>query len=876
MKTLCPSIRKILFTLSFLLIPVLRPCPSFSEFDLTSGRHVAPLETYRDIYYKGDTDKALELIDKHIKDRGELMQTRSYRYFVWLADKCYIHFNRGDVDIAIPIMEEIIREFPEPVFILQLAEMYKTRGLQEHYTDLLHRFRQPPGRWRFFHQEENLVAFARIAELNGENPKQLLSTFYTALINNFGDYAPVYIGAADMALRRNAYDLAEKHYQKALVVEPDNANALAGLAMCYHKAGDPRLKSVLAALLQKYPNNLTGNHIQIELLLDTNQIETADKLITPFLERNPNQLTMQSLKAAVLYLQDKTEEVAALQEKILQFNPHCSEIFSIPGKIASRKYRFAEAVAFLQQAITVNEQDIDARAQYALNLLRIGEDGMAKAQLERVFAEDPYHVQVYNQLHLLDSIDTFARIEVGPFVIQMPTEEQPVMSDDVAALLLEAFDHYQKKYEVQLKTPIHIQLFDNHDDFMVRSLGLPGSIGFMGICFGQLVTMDSPSARPKHEMNWRSVLWHEFVHVVTLQKTNNRMPRWLSEGISVYEEKQRSSAWGQDLDIRYKSILAEDEVPGIDSLEAYFTQPKTSLHLMLGYYASAEFVTFYVERYGIKALVNALESIGEGKEAIESLVIASGDLKKTVNAQFKEFLQKTFSVFENIPNPQQEESLLVTLLEGNEVDKPQLKAWIDYPSPFTDAMRAGLKALESNDYDKAEEQFQKAYSLFPDYSGEEAPLQQLIRIYQRQQNHEKLKETLELAIAQNATDFAACKKLITIYKFEEAWDDVIEVSRKALAIDPFDIEMRKTLLQGLTHTEDFEKAIPITRQLEILDANHWLDYQFQRIDLLQKQKNWTSAKQEVVLILEQFPHHWDAQKILLSIIENDSGEHDDE
>jgi len=562
MKTLCPSIRKILFTLSFLLIPVLRPCPSFSEFDLTSGRHVAPLETYRDIYYKGDTDKALELIDKHIKDRGELMQTRSYRYFVWLADKCYIHFNRGDVDIAIPIMEEIIREFPEPVFILQLAEMYKTRGLQEHYTDLLHRFRQPPGRWRFFHQEENLVAFARIAELNGENPKQLLSTFYTALINNFGDYAPVYIGAADMALRRNAYDLAEKHYQKALVVEPDNANALAGLAMCYHKAGDPRLKSVLAALLQKYPNNLTGNHIQIELLLDTNQIETADKLITPFLERNPNQLTMQSLKAAVLYLQDKTEEVAALQEKILQFNPHCSEIFSIPGKIASRKYRFAEAVAFLQQAITVNEQDIDARAQYALNLLRIGEDGMAKAQLERVFAEDPYHVQVYNQLHLLDSIDTFARIEVGPFVIQMPTEEQPVMSDDVAALLLEAFDHYQKKYEVQLKTPIHIQLFDNHDDFMVRSLGLPGSIGFMGICFGQLVTMDSPSARPKHEMNWRSVLWHEFVHVVTLQKTNNRMPRWLSEGISVYEEKQRSSAWGQDLDIRGAGNLLGEEQSG--------------------------------------------------------------------------------------------------------------------------------------------------------------------------------------------------------------------------------------------------------------------------------------------------------------------------
>ena len=64
-----------------------------------------------------------------------------------------------------------------------------------------------------------------------------------------------------------------------------------------------------------------------------------------------------------------------------------------------------------------------------------------------------------------------------------------------------------------------------HDDFAVRTAGLPGLIGALGVCFGRVVTMDSPHARPG-DFQWEATLWHELTHVITLQMSNSRVPRW--------------------------------------------------------------------------------------------------------------------------------------------------------------------------------------------------------------------------------------------------------------------------------------------------------------------------------------------------------------
>ena len=80
-----------------------------------------------------------------------------------------------------------------------------------------------------------------------------------------------------------------------------------------------------------------------------------------------------------------------------------------------------------------------------------------------------------------------------------------------------------------------IEVFENSADFAVRSVGLPDIGPLVGICFGKVITLISPDTLTA---NWQEIVWHEFMHVITLQMTQNRMPRWLSEGISVWEEER--------------------------------------------------------------------------------------------------------------------------------------------------------------------------------------------------------------------------------------------------------------------------------------------------------------------------------------------------
>ena len=106
----------------------------------------------------------------------------------------------------------------------------------------------------------------------------------------------------------------------------------------------------------------------------------------------------------------------------------------------------------------------------------------------------------------------------------MDTREAELYGPRVLELLKRARNKLVAKYGVTLKDPVIVEVFPQQKEFAVRTFGLPGAEGLLGVCFGRVVTARSPASQGEHHSNWEAVLWHEFCHVVTLGKLETRCP----------------------------------------------------------------------------------------------------------------------------------------------------------------------------------------------------------------------------------------------------------------------------------------------------------------------------------------------------------------
>ena len=62
-------------------------------------------------------------------------------------------------------------------------------------------------------------------------------------------------------------------------------------------------------------------------------------------------------------------------------------------------------------------------------------------------------------------------------------------------LLKRARTELSSKYEVEPPNPIIVEIFPRKQEFAVRTFGLPGADGLLGVCFGRVVTANSPASQ---------------------------------------------------------------------------------------------------------------------------------------------------------------------------------------------------------------------------------------------------------------------------------------------------------------------------------------------------------------------------------------------
>jgi tetratricopeptide (TPR) repeat protein len=457
----------------------------------------------------------------------------------------------------------------------------------------------------------NLTALGRAALLLGAEPRLVLERFFDAARKADPSRRDAWLAAGELALAKHDYELAGRLYSEAVTRFPNDPDMHFGLASAFAPSDAARTRAALETTLRINPRHVPALLLLADRAVDAEDYPTARERLGQVLAVNPLHPEAWAYHAVLHHLETDPEAEAKARTQALQpwsTNPAVDHLI---GRKLSQNYRFREGAAHQRQALEFDPHYLPAKRQLAQDLLRLGKTDEGWRLAHQIHERDPYDVTAFNLVTLHDTLAAFDTLTRGQLVVRMSRGEAALYGDRVLELLDRANHLLAEKYQVTLDEPVLIEIFPDQKDFAVRTFGMPHNPGFLGVCFGNVVTANSPAAQPQ-PVNWEAVLWHEFAHVITLHLTRNRMPRWLSEGLSVHEEREANPSWGQHMNPRYREMILQGELTPVSQLSAAFLSPRTPLHLQFAYYQSSLVVEFIIERFGWNAVLAILRDLGEG------------------------------------------------------------------------------------------------------------------------------------------------------------------------------------------------------------------------------------------------------------------------
>ena len=682
---------------------------------------------------------------------------------------------RGRYEEAIALLEPAAVKEPGSEAALQLGlieqQVGRAQQATRHLTDVLEQ--GASGR-----DIEGVFRAARAAQALGR-PRDANSLFKAAAAGS----ADPAVDTAWGLLFLEKYNKPEalRSLQDALKLDPEWAPALAGLGRVLADENPPAAAASARKALE-IDKDLADAHLLLaELDLNNSKHDDARLKIQAVLDVNPSHLEARSWLGASAYVRDDPAGFDAEVKRVLAVNPAYGDVYRIAADLAARNYRFEEAVALTRRAVNLDPGNTRAYGDLGMHLMRTGDEGEARKALERSFNADPFDQVTYNLLSLLDTLDKFVVETSGDLIFKFHPDEAAVMREYAIPLAHDAIKSLSAKYQITPKGPILIEVFPNHDDFAVRTLGLPGMIGALGACFGRVVTMDSPKARDPGTFSWQATLWHELAHVITLQLSNQRVPRWLTEGISVYEEGKARKEWGREMEVPFAMALQRKETLKLKDLNAGFTRPET---IALAYYQASLLVDHIVTTYGQDAVRRLLTAYGQGLEGEAALAKGLGASTDKLQASFDAAVDKRFAPLLSALRLPSTDGPTPPRGGGKNLDELKSAAAAD-PDSFAAQMALGRALAEAGDA-AAFGPLERAAALVPVATGEGSPnlvmgklaeklgdVPRAMRAYRAVLDHD------HAAIGPARSLAALAEKAGDEATLQLAWDRIV-------ALDPFD------------------------------------------------------------------------------------------
>lgn len=710
----------------------------------------------------------------------------------------------------------------------------------------------------------DLVVLGRVVLLMGVDPKDVLDRVYSRAQKASPASRDVYLARGDLALEKHDFALAATAYGEGLKQLPDDPDLNFGLARA-HEEGDRKVMiAALDTALKQNPRHVPSLLLFADHRIAEENYEEAAKLLEQVVAVNPMQPDAWSLRAVLAHLRnDKATEQTSRNTALLSW-PTNPRVDWLIGQKLSAKYRFAEGASHQKQALAFNPDYLPAKAQLANDLLRLGDEAEGWKLAQAVHDKDGYDVEAYNLVTLHDSMSKYHTTTNEDFVLRMTTHEAEVYGSQVMDLLMRAKKQLSEKYGAELAKPTYVEIFADPKDFAVRTFGMPDIPGFLGVCFGRVVTANSPASTAAHSSNWQSVLWHEFCHVVTLQLTQNKMPRWLSEGISVYEERQASPSWGQHMTPRYREMILKDGKDGLTpvaSMSAAFLAPPTPEHLQFAYYQASLVVEFLVGKYGAPKLRAVLSDLRGGDDINRALAQQIAPMEQ---------IEKEFTTYAR----EQAKALAAPELDWEKPEAELLRpgslaALTEWEGKHADnywtLQRQARALITEKKYEQAKVPLRRLLTLYPNQRGEESALRRMAEIHRVLDETDAERATLTRIATLDYEAADVNLRLMELSAAAKDWPGLALSAQKFLEINPLVASPWRYRAEAAKELNDVPTAITANRTLLRLDPANPAEVHFQLAQLLQKTSD-PAARREALLALEEAPRHRAALKLLREIV----------
>jgi tetratricopeptide (TPR) repeat protein len=648
-------------------------------------------------------------------------------------------------------------------------------------------------------------------------------------------------------------------FRAALEADGNWAPAHAGLAEALANENPPAAVAAARRAIE-IDSALVDAHVFLAAeALDADRAAAAQEHLTRALAANPNSTKAHALAAAMDYVGGRTAGYDAAVAKALAVNPAFGDLYCVIASHAASNYRYDDAVAMARKAVALEPDNPRTQASLGLHLLRVGDERGARRALEMAFRADAYDLVTYNLLQMLDALDGFESIEAGAATVKLDPAEAPALRHYAVPMVKDAMAQMRERYGFDPEGPILVEVFPKHDDFAVRTLGLPGLLGALGACFGRVVTLDSPRARPPGSFNWQATLWHEMAHVFTMQLSKYRVPRWLTEGISVYEEGLRRPEWARDSELAFAKAWAGQKIPSLAELNSGFTRPDT---IELAYFQASLVVSLIVKQHGHAALNTMLRAYGDGADTEAALRKATGrtgaDLQREFNAMLAEryaAVGKALQAPEGLDVPR-----------GANVEALKALA-AKHGGSYPVQMAGGQALAAAGAREDAIAAFERAAVLVPSAVGASSPRAQIASLAERAGDFPRALRELKALLGDDHTNLEAARRLVPLARRLGDQAALSLAYDRIVTLDPFDAATHSAY--GRLAWERRDTALALREFRAAIDAGPVdpVPAQCDLAEVLLASGERAEAKQAVLAALETAPTYERAQQLLLRIVE---------